>query len=222
MAEESEVFEFVFQDVNQGIGDDVSQNEDNKSSVQYEEPEKETIVSELPSEKEDPGESNEDVKKYDLNDYLDFEKRLTNNGTPDEPKDIKEKTDDVELNFEVKRGKDLPPPEAPPIKGKKMVEPPYDWPGEMENPFERPIEEAKKLLAEERRDRLSSFNHSFKSHVRQVSDVQNIPAYKRQGVDIDTESKASDKTQVGNLTVSDEDGKGNLRSNNRFLHDNVD
>jgi cell division protein FtsZ len=85
------------------------------------------------------------------------------------------------------------------------------------SPFESPISESAQRIAAERRTRLEGFNYRFKNN-GSVKEVESIPAYKRQGLDIDTSVRPSQQDKTSGMSI-DEDG---LKSNNRFLHDNVD
>ncbi|CAL2059153.1 cell division protein FtsZ [Tenacibaculum sp. 190524A05c] len=73
--------------------------------------------------------------------------------------------------------------------------------------------------AKERREKMKGFNYKFSDQVnKNIDDIERQPAYKRLGVDLDTNTKLSEaKTPLD--TSSDEFP---LRSNNSFLHDNVD
>ncbi len=74
------------------------------------------------------------------------------------------------------------------------------------------------LNSPERKIKLKEFNYKFVKQ-RKVEDMENEPAYKRAGIDLD-ESYDSSVT----LSSLDEDNDGNLdiNSKNSFLHDNVD
>jgi cell division protein FtsZ len=64
---------------------------------------------------------------------------------------------------------------------------------------------------------LEGFNYRFKNN-GSVKEAESIPAYKRQGLDIDTSVRPSQQDETSGMSI-DEEG---LKSNNRFLHDNVD
>ncbi len=73
--------------------------------------------------------------------------------------------------------------------------------------------------AKERREKMKGFNYKFSDQVnKNIDDIERQPAYKRLGVDLDTNTKISE-TKTPLDTSSDEFP---LRSNNSFLHDNVD
>ena len=64
-----------------------------------------------------------------------------------------------------------------------------------------------------RRQRFMSFNMDFKSQAA-LENMENVPAYARMGVNIET-----DDNEISNYSVNKETG---LREDNSFLHDNVD
>ncbi len=75
-----------------------------------------------------------------------------------------------------------------------------------------------KQRAKERREKMKGFNYKFNDQVsKNIDEIERQPAYKRLGVDIDTQSEISKKDTALNADKNDL-----LRSNNSFLHDNVD
>ena len=88
------------------------------------------------------------------------------------------------------------------------------------DPINSPISEFLKERADERRQKMKDFNYKFNN--AKIDDKESEPAYKRQGVDIE-EGQHSSETNESRLSVGlDENGDIQLRSNNSFLHDNVD
>ena len=87
------------------------------------------------------------------------------------------------------------------------------------NPFEKSINESKTSQSEKRREHLKAFNHKFKHQLQRIDDIEKEPAYKRQGIDLDCDiPDIPSRTSLSN----DENNDLQLRSNNSFLHDNVD
>ena len=91
----------------------------------------------------------------------------------------------------------------------------------VEQTMDQPISQLPKRAAQEfpskiqeRMNRLQKFGYRFKEN---LTEVERTPAYKRQGLDVDLEQKSVEKPS--NLGV---DSEGNIRTNNSFLHDNVD
>ena len=79
--------------------------------------------------------------------------------------------------------------------------------------------------AEDRRNKMKDFNYKFTSKLNQtIEEVENIPAYKRMGVDLNDVPLSSemDKEQSRMTLNIDENEDIQFRSNNSFLHDNVD
>ncbi len=82
-----------------------------------------------------------------------------------------------------------------------------------------------KNRADDRRDRMKEFNYKFINKVHQnVDEMENQPAYKRLGVDINEVSLSSENQKNKSRTTLglDDNDEIQIRSNNSFLHDNVD
>ena len=87
-----------------------------------------------------------------------------------------------------------------------------------ENPFENPIAKTLAKRTEERKIKLKEFNYKF-AKAKRVEDMEIEPAYKRAGVNFEnneTTSKSFSKIE------ENFDGDLELKTNNTFLHDNVD
>tara|TARA_B100000963_G_scaffold143275_1_gene124766 strand:+ start:53673 stop:55898 length:2226 start_codon:yes stop_codon:yes gene_type:complete len=88
------------------------------------------------------------------------------------------------------------------------------------NPFEKSINNVLDNANKERREQLKKFNYNFKSSSTRIDEMEKEPAYKRFGLDLDENSKTS---EVSNLTIDqDVNDETQIRTNNSFLHDNVD
>ena len=87
------------------------------------------------------------------------------------------------------------------------------------NPFETSIDETFSSNTDKRKDKLKEFNYKFKHKINRVDDMENEPAYKRMGLDIN-ENIPEGGSRLSLDSDSNEDLQ--LRSNNSFLHDNVD
>jgi cell division protein FtsZ len=88
------------------------------------------------------------------------------------------------------------------------------------NPFNATIEESLKSRVDERRRKLKEFNYKFNNNVNRIEEIEKQPAYKRAGIELD-ETNAADNTSRTSLGTDSNDDM-QLRSNNSFLHDNVD
>ncbi|WP_298392744.1 cell division protein FtsZ [Flavobacterium sp.] len=88
------------------------------------------------------------------------------------------------------------------------------------SPMEMTIEETLKLRADERRRKLKEFNYKFHNNPSRVDELEREPAYKRLGVDLTENQSLNNNSRMSLGTDSNDDIQ--LRSNNSFLHDNVD
>ncbi len=88
------------------------------------------------------------------------------------------------------------------------------------SPMEMTIEESARIIADERRRKLKEFNYKFHNNPSKVDEYEKEPAYKRSGVDLSTVQQNNSNSRLSFGTDSNNDNQ--LRSNNSFLHDNVD
>ncbi|MCZ8090724.1 cell division protein FtsZ [Flavobacterium sp.] len=87
------------------------------------------------------------------------------------------------------------------------------------SPMEMTIEETLKHRADERRRKLKEFNYKFHNNPSRIDEMEKEPAYKRLGVDLNAQTQ-NNNSRMSLGTDSNDDTQ--LRSNNSFLHDNVD
>jgi len=86
------------------------------------------------------------------------------------------------------------------------------------NPINSSIAEGLAKRTEARKIKLKEYNYNF-SKAKRILEMENEPAFKRAGVDLNEfESTKASRTSVS----EDSNGEINLRTNNSFLHDNVD
>jgi len=86
------------------------------------------------------------------------------------------------------------------------------------NPINCSISEGLAKRTEARKIKLKEYNYNF-SKAKRISEMEKEPAFKRAGVNLeDVESVKVSRTSVS----EDSNGEINLRTNNSFLHDNVD
>lgn len=88
------------------------------------------------------------------------------------------------------------------------------------SPVEMTIEETLKHRADDRRRKLKEFNYKFHNNPSKIEEMEKEPAYKRLGVDLSHNTQAESNSRMSIGTDSNDDTQ--LRSNNSFLHDNVD
>ncbi len=137
-------------------------------------------------------------KRYALDDFTSYESSMN-----------KEKSRVIEIDEEVVfEKKTLSSNEAQPMERDEI------------DPMNSPICDHLKDRADERRRKMKDFNHKFNN--AKVDEFEKIPAYKRQGVNLD-DTQHSSETKASRLSVGTDDNDDvQLRSNNSFLHDNVD
>jgi cell division protein FtsZ len=142
------------------------------------------------------------VIKYSLEDYMEIENELLNS----KPivNEVKEPVNE-EMNITVKS---VDKPEA------------FTSSFDEINPTEMTIEETSKMRADERRKKLKDFNYKFHTNSSRLDEMEKVPAYKRMGVDLPTNTTQNNQSRMSLGTDSNNDAQ--LRSNNSFLHDNVD
>jgi len=88
------------------------------------------------------------------------------------------------------------------------------------DPMNSPISELLKERADERRRKMKDFNYKF--NTAKIDDIEKEPAYKRQGVNLEESQHSSDTKASRTSVTTDDNDDIQLRSNNSFLHDNVD
>ena len=88
------------------------------------------------------------------------------------------------------------------------------------SPLEMTIEETLRFRADERRKKLKEFNYKFHNTISRIDELERIPAYKRQNIDLTKLQVPGTNSRISVGTDSNDDLQ--LRSNNSFLHDNVD
>jgi cell division protein FtsZ len=88
------------------------------------------------------------------------------------------------------------------------------------DPMNSPISEILKERANERRQKMKEFNYKF--NTAKIDDIEKVPAYKRQGVNLDQAQHSSENNASRMSLGVDDNDDIQLRSNNSFLHDNVD
>ncbi len=144
------------------------------------------------------------VIKYSLEEYMEIENELL--GSKPTATAVNEPVD-TELDFKLK-------------SATETQETKFANHFEDVTPVEMTIEETLKFRADERRRKLKEFNYKFHNNNSRVEEFEKEPAYKRLGIDISDHSAASNTSRMSLGTDSNDDVQ--LRSNNSFLHDNVD
>jgi cell division protein FtsZ len=170
-------------------------------------------------------ELNEDeVKDIDVKDYVELITVTESN----EKGDIRYVLDDyTEVESSINKTKTIPKEiaedyEQEIIFEKKVIKKEVDEEATSEeiDPMNSPISELLKERAAERRRKMKDFNYKFNN--AKIDDIEKVPAYKRQGVNLN-EAKHSSEIDISRTSVGlDDNDDIQVRSNNSFLHDNVD
>tara|TARA_B110000093_G_scaffold115861_1_gene124154 strand:- start:295 stop:1188 length:894 start_codon:yes stop_codon:yes gene_type:complete len=93
-------------------------------------------------------------------------------------------------------------------------------PEEKQDPFNSPISKTLRDRADERRQKMKAFNYKF--NTSKIEEIEKEPAYKRQGVNLDESAHSSTEHSSRTSVGHDDNDEVQLRSNNSYLHDNVD
>ncbi|WP_163392748.1 cell division protein FtsZ [Flavobacterium limi] len=144
------------------------------------------------------------IIKYSLEEYMEVENELVAS------KPVEKVVEDVvpeELNITLKPRVEF------------ASEPDFSTTSNV-SPMELTIEETLRLRAEERRKKLKEFNYKFHNNVSRIDELEKEPAYKRLGIDLSNSQSNNTNSRISVGTDSNNDLQ--LRSNNSFLHDNVD
>ncbi len=141
------------------------------------------------------------VKRYSLDDYQEMEELLN------EAKPLTDEIMDEEIVFEKRTTK-------APIKEESNDNKPED-------PINSPISKLLSERTEERKRKMKEFNYKFRNTASQIDEIEKEPAYKRAGIELDETIDTDSKISRTSINIDDDDDI-ELRSNNSFLHDNVD
>ena len=143
------------------------------------------------------------VVRYSLEEYMEVESELLNSKPI---VNVVEEPVNEEMNITMKK-----------VETPSAFTPSFD---EINPTAELTIEETLKMRADERRKKLKEFNYKFHNNSSRLDEMEKVPAYKRMGVDLPTNSPINNQSRTSLGTDSNNDTQ--LRSNNSFLHDNVD
>ena len=146
----------------------------------------------------------EGIIKYSLEEYMEVEDSLLNSKPA--AAEVEEEPIAAELNITMKK-----------------VEPTttnFATYSEDLSPMDMTIEETLKFRADDRRKKLKLFNHKFHNNPSKIEELEKEPAYKRNGTELSNNSQSNTNSRMSLGTDSNDDVQ--LRSNNSFLHDNVD
>ncbi len=143
------------------------------------------------------------VKRYSLDDYMEIEERLEKSKAP------KKKEEEVDETVAFEKKTVAPAPD----KDKNSNE---------DNPFDNPISsEVVRQRTAERKAKMKEFNYKFRTGSAQIDEIEKQPAYKRAGIELDSNKPGEGKLSRTSIE-QDDNNDLHFRRNNSFLHDNVD
>jgi cell division protein FtsZ len=149
----------------------------------------------------------EGIIKYSLEEYMELENDLLNSKPAVAAK--AEEPIAEELNITLKPQADINKPVSTMMHFEDI------------SPVEMTIEETLKHRADERRRKLKEFNYKFHNNPSRIEEMEKEPAYKRLGLDLSNNSQDNNANSRMSLGIDSNDDM-QIRSNNSFLHDNVD
>jgi len=143
--------------------------------------------------------------RYGLEDFMEKESEIVSNAHEKELQD-----EDLQFDIRVDANEQ-----------KNTIQPDEDI-----SPLNLTIAELEQK-ADDRRRKMKEFNYKFVNRMnKNIEEIENQPAYKRMGVDLEEVEPSSEVSSTGkqSRTTLDTDDNNDiqLRSNNSFLHDNVD
>ncbi|KGK31760.1 cell division protein FtsZ [Cellulophaga sp. E6(2014)] len=143
-------------------------------------------------------------KRYSLDDYMELEGKL--NDAKSKAEKVAPNVLEEELRFEQKTVE----------KETKQVEEVADV-----DPMDMPLEELLRSRSEERKRKLKDFNYKFQNNnAKHIDEIEKHPAYKRQGVHL---NEVNRENKISRTSLSEDSNDDiQIRTNNSFLHDNVD
>ena len=148
--------------------------------------------------------SSEEEKRYTLDDHIILE-NTNQEFDPSKQNTPTETEVDTELVFSKVTVKERQVAKAP---------------EENVDPFDSPISKVLRDRADERRQKMKAFNYKF--NTSKVEEFEKEPAYKRQGVELSDTATSNEPLASRSSVALDENEDVQVRSNNSFLHDNVD
>ena len=143
---------------------------------------------------------------HELSDHIVIEPLLKENREDFEVDVLIEEESNMEL---IKKDNELEKELIVSLKDEKLID-----------PLNSPIADLQLQRSKERRLKMKEFNYKFNNS--KIEDIEKEPAYKRLGIDLEEVNHSSDNNE-SRLTLNlDENDDIQLRTNNSFLHDNVD
>lgn len=168
-------------------------------------------------------EDHEEVKKIQVNDYVELITVTESNETGDIRYTLEDYTEvESSMNKRQETLKDIAEEEDYNVVFEKkiIVEDITEDAVDEVDPMDSPISDMLKERAQERRQKMKDFNYKFNNS--RIDDIERVPAYKRQGINLH-DAKHSSEIDMSRTSLGVDDNDDiQLRTNNSFLHDNVD
>jgi cell division protein FtsZ len=149
--------------------------------------------------------TNRDIKKYDLSEFMKEEEDYKPSPKPQKRNDVKNASESDEINFSKRTVK--------PIRSFE-----HEGNSDEVDPMNTPLSELASRAAE-RKAKMKQFNYKFRN-TNNIDEIEKQPAYKRAGIELD--HNQSPGKGLSRTSVEGDKNNLNFRSNNSFLHDNVD
>ncbi|HEY9169249.1 MAG TPA: cell division protein FtsZ [Lutibacter sp.] len=153
------------------------------------------------------------IKKVDediyftLEDYTELEDNLAK---ASKPVIIDDKSNDDEMNFTLSSKPEINVKDYEVVDHKEI------------SPLDLTIAELQQRAAD-RREKMKNFNYKFSNKLsKNIDEMDKEPAYKRMGIELDQSTHSSEFYQSRTTLEIDDSDTIQFRSNNSFLHDNVD
>ncbi len=141
-----------------------------------------------------------EIIHYSLEDYIELEEQLEASKSP---------SIDDGICLEVRTNK-------------AAIDNSFDIDSKEVSPLNLTIKELQKR-AQDRKEKMKDWNYKFHNHHNQnIDELEKEPAYKRRGIEINTQNYSSDHNHSNTSISLDSNNELKIRTNNSFLHDNVD
>jgi cell division protein FtsZ len=149
---------------------------------------------------------------FTLEDYTEIEETFAKATKPSAPanKPVAKKVEESEMDIKIRSIEEIDINNHEVIEHKEV------------SPLDLTISELQKR-ADDRRKKMKEFNYRFSHKVASnIDEIEKEPAYKRRGIQLNETSHSSEITTSRTTLEIDENDGIQLRSNNSYLHDNVD
>ncbi|MDG2371542.1 MAG: cell division protein FtsZ [Flavobacteriaceae bacterium] len=156
---------------------------------------------------------NFDIDKFETDQAKNIEDAESLKQDNNKNNDLEDEVDKLEYNKEKSNSElfNIEVNEAELIDPKKNNE---------QSPFDKSIIETASLENKKRMIHLKEFNYSFKNSSSKIDEMEKQPAYKRYGLNLEEPELRDDNPKT--IVETNENDDIQIKSNNSFLHDNVD